>query len=151
MKRRITLSIALVLSITILSLMKSDSMVQAQTTATTIPVGFITPGPNQILRLTVNAGAGNDTITVRFREQEYMQTGCNGGVCKYAISEQTTTNPVMLAPTEAVSFDFRRCVSPICGGVSGVVLSSSRKVTVNAQLIDTVTGETQVLVALLLP
>ena len=141
MKRKIILSIALVLSVAMLSLMKSDSTAQAQTTATTIPVGFITIGENHILRLTVNAGAGNDTVTVRFREQEYMPTGCNGGVCKYAVSSQEMSPPITLMPGEAASFDFRRCVSPICGGVRGAVLSNSRNVQVNVLIIDRTTGE----------
>lgn len=71
MKRRMTLSCALVLSIALVSLMRSDSTVHAQTTATTDPVGFITVGFNQILRITVVNINGNKSAQVRFGQQTY--------------------------------------------------------------------------------
>ena len=153
MKRRITLSIALVLSIVLLSLMSSDSTAQAQNQLRVVAdTGFITLGPNQILRLTVNTRDGNDTINVRFRQQEYIDTGTTAGVRKLAVSSQDSSDLIPLMPGEATSLDFRRCASPICGGVRGMVLSNSQNVRVNAMIIDTVTGDTtSILIGLLIP
>lgn len=137
MKRKITISIALVLSIFLVSLMSSDRTAQAQTTATTMPVGFMTLGPNQLLRVTVVNTAGNRNAAVRFGQQSYMQEICNGGVCKHVIASQNISAPVMLMPDEAASFDIPNTGS----GVRGAVLSNSPDVQVTAMLINTVTGE----------
>ncbi len=142
MNRKITLSIALVVSVVLVSLMSSDRAVKAQNQIRVVAdTGLITPGPNQILRLTVNAGAGNDTINVRFRRQEYIDTGATAGVRKLAVSSQDLSDVIPLMPGEAASIDYRRCASPICGGVRGMVLTNSRDVRVNALIIDAITGE----------
>jgi hypothetical protein len=153
MKRRITLSIALVLSIVLVTLTSSDSKAQAQNQIGVVAdTGLITLGPNQILRLTVNTREGNDTINVRFRRQEYIDTGTTAGVRKLAVSSQDLSDLIPLMPGEATSIDFRRCAYPMCSGVYAMVLSDSRNVRVNAMIIDTVTGNTTaVLIALLIP
>ena len=142
MKRRITLSIALVLSIVLVSLMSSDSTVKAQPPERfSFDTGNIPLGPHQELRVTVAAGDvnGDDPISVGFRRMEYMQTTCSSGVCKYTVSSQTTTNPIRLMPSEAAIF--------LAGGndsnnivvVRGMVLSNSRKVKVTMIVFDTET------------
>ena len=153
MKRRITLSIALALSIVLVSLTSSDSTVKAQNQVRVVTdTGLITLGPNQILRLTVSNRDGNDTINVRFRQQEYIDTGTTAGVRKLAISSQDSSDLIPLMPGEAVSLDVRRCAYPLCGGFYAHVLSNSQNVRVNAMIIDTVTGDTtSVLIGLLLP
>ena len=142
MKRRITLSIALVLSIVLVSLTSSDSTVKSQNQIRFVAdTGLITLGPNQILRLTVNTRDGNDTINVRFRRQEYIDTSTTAGIRKLAISSQESSDLIPLMPGEATTLDFRRCISPICGGVRGMVLSNNRGVQVNTMIIDSATGE----------
>ncbi len=144
MKRRMTLSIALVFSLVLLSLMSSDSTANAQASRLRFKavLGLIIPGPHQILRITVNAGAGNDTLTVvRFRRLEYMRDTCDSaGVCKYALSSQTRTNPITLARGEAAFHDITDGTSNTFLGVSGVVESNRQDVTVTAQIISS-TGE----------
>ena len=140
MKRKMTLSIALVLSIGLVSLLSSDSTVKAQNQIRVeADTGLITLGRDQILRLTVTAGAGNGTSTVRFRRQEYIDTGATAGVRKLAISSQDLSETIPLMPGEAASLDFRRCAYPMCGGVRAVVLSNSRNVKVTAIVFDTST------------
>jgi hypothetical protein len=144
MKRRLTLSIALILSVVSLSLVSSDSTARAQQRQRfRFDSGLIIPGPHQKLRLTVDAGAGNDAITVRFRRVEYMQGVCRSdGVCQHSVSSQTTTNPITLTPGEAALYDVTDGTSNTLIGVRGVVLSNSRDVRVNVQLIDAATGQT---------
>jgi hypothetical protein len=143
MKRKITLSLALTLSVVVLSLMSSDSSANAQQPPQRFraDTGLIIPGPH-ILRITVAAGSGNDKVTlVRFGRMEYMQGTCDsGGVCKHAVSSQTLTNRIMLAPGEAAIFDLTDGTSNTLLGVRGVVESNRPNVTVTFQIIS-LTGE----------
>ena len=144
MKRRITLSIALALSIVSVSLMKSDSTANAQQPERFVwDTGVITIGEGQILRMTLAKYISRDGgFRGVFRQLSYTQGTCNGdGVCNLAVASQDTSDPVTLMTGEAASIDFRRCISPICGGVRGIVLSNSRDVKLNAMIIDSATGE----------
>jgi hypothetical protein len=140
MKRGTTLSMALILSVTMLSLIRSDSTASAQRPQKCgVESGILTLPVTQLLRITVNAGVGNDAITVRFRQMEYMQSVCNGAVCKYTVTAQTTSDSITLGPNEGISLDF---VGK--GGATafrGIVLSNSPNVEVNELIIDVNSGE----------
>ena len=140
MKRKIILSIALILSVILVSMISSDSTTLAQQPQRfTADTGVVTLGPNQVLRVTVATGDlnGDDTASVRLRWIEYTQGVCNsGGVCKHAVASQTTTNPITLMPGEAASLDL---VATTFG--RGIVLSR-RDVRATAAIINTLTGET---------
>jgi hypothetical protein len=148
LKRQMTLSCVLTLSV-LLSLVTLPATAQGQQPGRfTSDSGIVTLGPTQILRITVNTGAGNDTIAVRFKRMAYTQVACNvDGVCKQTVSAQTTSTPIMLMPGEAASVDL---VATTFG--RGIVISNSRDARVTYQVVDTTTGEINaVLVALLLP
>jgi hypothetical protein len=103
MKRRITLSIALVLSIVCVALTSSDSRVGAQNQIKiAADTGVITLGPNQILRITA-VNRSRQESTIRFRSTQYSQAVCAGGVCKQTATAVNTTPPLTLAPGEAAS------------------------------------------------
>ena len=136
MKRRITLSCALVLSIVLVPLMRSDSMMHAQSAAT-FPVGFTTLGTNQLLRITVVNINRNRSAQVRLGQQRYTQGTCNVGVCKHVVASQDMSAPVMLMPHEAASFEIPSTGS----GVRGVVVSSSQDVQVTSMIVNSGTGE----------
>ena len=140
MKRKITLSIALIWSLALVSLTSSDSTVNAEPPERyTFDTGLITLGEGQILRITVNGQSGDDTIAVRFRQLKYMQTICNGGICKQAISAQTISPIIPLTPNEGAFFDV--FVGDISArSVRGVVVSNSRNVRVNVIIIEADTG-----------
>ena len=139
MKRRITLSIALALSVVLVSLMSSASTAKAQPPQRFVAdTGVVTLGPNQKLRLSVGGQSGNNTITVRFRRLGYSQM-CQGPICKLTVASQTTSDPITLAPNEAGFFDIFTEIS--LDSVRGIVVSNSRNVRVNAMIIDTTTGE----------
>ncbi len=161
MKRRIILSIALTLSIISVLLMNSDSSVEAQIqTRYSAGTGVIALTANQNLSLSVAVGdtngdgsiSGNDAIVVRFRRTRYMKTGCDGGVCRYVIESQTTSDPIILMPNEAAK-------SIVIGNQIGTdraasieVLTSSRNARVTTQLTDALTGQVDsFLTALLIP
>ena len=139
MKRRITLSIALLVSIVLVSLIKSDSIVNAQQTQKYVRDSGIVPlGAGQILRVTVSGQSGDDAIVVRFRQLKYMQTGCNVGICKHAISEQTISPIISLAPNESTSLD--SLMDNIDSATRVVVVSNNRNTKINFIVIDGVTG-----------
>ena len=142
MKRRITLSIALALSVVILSLMSSDRAAQAQQNQIKIvaDTGMVTLGPNQVLRMSVMKD-GSNNVTLEnyvFRRIDYTQGVCGGGVCKHSISSQSQTAPVALASGEAASID----IAPMPGasGVRIMASSDARSPRITLLILDTVTG-----------
>ena len=143
MKRRITLSIALTLSVVLLSLMSSDQAAKAQQGRRVVgDTGIITIGPNQVLRLTADFDLDGDVDGADFlvfKRIEYSQGACGGsGVCKLAVASQTTSNPIALTPGEAALYDIPEGTSNTVG-VRGVVLSNRRKVRVTGIVFDTST------------
>ena len=137
MKRKITISIALVLSITVLLLTSSDSPVEAQNQVRTVAdTGFVKLGPNQKLRVSIMFD-GFESGGVAFRRLVYAPGGCVDGVCKSVVASQTTTSPIALAAGESAFFDIPAEID----GVRAVVLTNNRKARVNASIIDAVTGE----------
>jgi len=145
MKRGITLSIALVVSVILLSLMSSDSTVNAEPPERHAwDTGIVTPGDGQILRVTVVGALDlNDLYLFRVNQRSYTQNVCNGGVCKLTVASQTVSNPITLMPGEAASMD----ITPMPGsaGVRAVVVSNRGNVRVTAAIIDAVTGELTIL------
>src|SRR5215203_3661486 len=108
MKRKIILSIALALSIILVSLIKSDSIVAAEIqTKFVFDTGVITLGPNQDLRLSVLSGTptANGSFNFRVRRFGYAQDSCTGGVCKLSVDSQTASDLITLLPGEAAFFD----------------------------------------------
>ena len=149
MKRRIILSIALTLSVVLLSLTSSDSPANAARPRKFVAdTGMITLGPNQMLRVTVvpaNDGLPEEIISFTYARITYAEGTCNGGACKHSISSQTTTDPIRLAPGEAASMDTAR--TPSSSGVRGRVvllnasLPNAPTVPLKASIIDTDTGK----------
>ncbi len=145
MKRRITLSIALALSVVLLALMKSDSTANAAPPQRfTADTGVVALGPNQVLRISTGDMnrdgdfSGTDDVRVRFRRMEYTLVGTDGGVWRLAIASQNTSDPITLMPGEAASI----AVDPSDPNVIYVrvaVVSSRRDVRVNAFIIDDAT------------
>ena len=138
MKRRITLSIALVVSIVLASLTNSDSRTNAAPPQRFIAdTGVVTLGPDQELILTVLSGTPtmSGTFNFRIRRMNYMQESCNGGVCRLAVESQTTSDVITLMPGEAASI----LVASTLG--RGIVLGDSQDMRVNAVIRNTVTGE----------
>ncbi len=138
MKRKITLSIALVLSIVLVSLTSSDSTANAQTPQRfRFAAGVITPGAGQTLRVTVvGTGGSSDDIRVRFLWSQYMAAGCSGtpAVCRHTVATQGATpfQTLSNASRDALSFD----VQSTGDGVNVVVESNRRDVRVTATLYD---------------
>ena len=139
MKRRTTVALTLVLSVVLISLMRSDSTLIAQQGGrrSVTDTGMLTLGPNEVLRITVNSRDGNDAANtvVRFRRIEYAAGNCTGGVCKQAVSSQTTSGAITLDRGEAVSMD----IQATAFGVRGVVLSSNPNIEVRGIVFDTST------------
>src|SRR5882724_11525557 len=133
MKRRISLSIALVMSIVLLSLMNFDLKAQEQTQGADADTGIIGPLPSdQVLRITAT-NSSRQTVTVRFKQIEYMPDSCNGAVCKLVPVSQMTYNPITLAPNEGASITLSSVLA-----VRGIVQNGgqgARNAHVTAQII----------------
>ena len=129
MKRKIILSIALVSSLALVSLTSSDSTKAQNQISIVGDTGMIKLGANQTFQIEADGKFGPQTqvAVVRFRRFDYMQTVCNGGICKYAVASQTTSNPITLTAGEAAFFD----VPAELQTVRVAVLSNSRDVRVN--------------------
>ena len=135
MRHRITLSIALVMSLVLVSPTSPDSAAQQQRRPFVWDTGVVTLGPNQVLRLTATGdGQVLGNLLLRFRRTGYV---AQGNI--YKVASQATTDPIRLSPSEAVSMDFNR---DNVDAVRGVVLSDRRNLRVTAAIINTSTGET---------
>ena len=141
MKRRIALSIALLLGVVLVSLISSHSTAKAQPGRLFIwDTGVVTLGPNQTLRISAaQDGSGTDNANFRFKTAQYAQGICNGGVCKHVVASQTTSDLITLMPGEAVSNTFPTTVQG--EAVRGVVLSNRPNLRVKAMIIDSTTGK----------
>lgn len=144
MKRRITLSIALVLSIVLVSLMNSDSTAKAERTRTYIAdTGMINLGPNEFLRITVApvAGAGREELTYTFDVIYFAQRICDGlGACTFDSTRRTTTEPLTLGPDQGASHDITGTPGSSAVRFRGFFIIDRTNVRVNAFIINTLTG-----------
>ena len=145
MTPRMTLSLVLTLS-ALLSLGSAIPTAKAQQDGRNVvhDTGIVVLGPNRVVRMTATGEGkllGNVLLGVRFRRMGYSQGACNGGVCKYNLASQDTSDPVTLASGEGASIDIP---SSFLGGVfvavRGVVLSNNENVRVIFQIINTSTG-----------
>jgi hypothetical protein len=141
MNTRIVASLAVAV-LAVLFAYKSDSSAEAAPPQRyTFDTGYLTPGENQFVRITVALG---DTGThevghVRLRSIQATQGSCSGGICAHSVSSQTTSEPLTLTPNGGISMDIYSA-SP-GQGVRGVVLSDNGNLQVNAMIVNSVTGE----------
>jgi hypothetical protein len=139
MKRRITLSTALALSIVVLSLMSWEPTANAAAARTYFAdSGMVTLGPNQIFRVTVANTSSTRSLIVTFSAQVTTVT-CVGGVCTHTVASQTTTSPVTLTPGQAASHDIIQ--PPGAGAMRAIVAANSPDMQVNGLIIDATTGD----------
>ena len=149
MKRRMALSITLVLSVVLLSLMTARA--QQGGKRFSFYTGVLTlNNPDQVLRLTVDWGDGSSApAVVRFRRRGYLEQGNI-----YRVASEVTTDPTTLAPGEAAQMDisqgeFNAVRGEIIVVGSGTDAAGAR---VTVQIINRTTGRVDsVLVALLVP
>ena len=153
MKRKITLSTVLAVSVAILSLMSSDAAAQVSGQAAFVAdTGVITLGPNQFLRITAMVPQRSTvrSLTVTFNTQTNTHGTCNpSGVCVHTVGSLTTSQPVTMVPGQGASIDIMR--TPNASGVRGEMImtmnmrpDTTPDVQVNALIID---GNTGVVVA----
>jgi hypothetical protein len=149
MKRKITLSIALVLSVALLALMSSDSTANAASDAGFVAdTGVMTLGPNQVLRITAVVPQRSQvrSLTVSFDRQVNFHGSCNSsGVCVHPIASRTTTESLTLLPGQGASIDIAQPTN--ASAVRGEMRMSidmrpdeRPDVEVNALIIDATTG-----------
>jgi hypothetical protein len=150
MKRRIAISTAVVLSVILISLVIADYPAEAQNQLRVVAdTGIITPGPNQILRVSGDGVDQDDVITFRFRRIGYQAVSEGPGITRYSAISDTITNSITATGVDGIT----------ATGVDGIGIDATRiivmcnrpNVRVNGALIDAATGTTQVLIALLLP
>ena len=139
MKRRMTFSITLTLSL-LLSLVSLPATAQGQQARRfRADTGVVTPGMGQILRVTVAAGAEpNDFLRVRFAWMKYIVVDCEHSlVCRHVVQSRGTTTPVLLDSNNSASFD----IQGTGAGVRVMVQVDNANVNADAQIINVATGE----------
>lgn len=146
MKRKITLTGLIALTIGIVFITSNHAQNQVRVVADT---GIISIGPNQILRISGDGVDQDDPITFRFRRVGYQATTEAPGIMKYSIVSSTITNPIVVDGGEGVALVQGNQIGT--DAVRIIVMSNRPNVRVNAALVDAATGNTQVLIALLLP
>jgi hypothetical protein len=149
MRRRLTGSIALALSVVLLSLMSSDSTTHAQPSEKYVwDTGIVAVGLKQVLRVNAGMNACMCDGSVKFRRISYTQTVPDAeGVTKLELNSVFVTNVVPLMPGEGVLY-----VAGEAGVYRVMVLSNTRNPQVNASITDTETGQIDVIIApVLLP
>jgi hypothetical protein len=98
--------------------------------------GVVPLGTNQVLRITVNTGLGNDIIRVAFKTSVYTGTP-SPGIWKSMVTSQSNFGPVSVGPDEAATIDI-----PNAGtAVRALIFANSDKVRITAAIIDGATGE----------
>lgn len=138
MKRRIILSIVLVLSIASLSLMNSDSTAKAsRRTAHTYDTGIVPLGPGQTLRIMATPQSTGTVTRLRFRVVEVALVSSDN-MTVYTPTGETTFDEITLARGQGASTDVRQ--SPAILATRVYVLSHSPDIAVNGLIIDSVTG-----------
>jgi len=136
MKRGMILSIALMLAGVLVSLMSSDSTVQAKKEKTfSADTGIITLGPHQVLRIVTDNKDPDAEYVVSFKQMAYRGAASGGG-SRHNLVSQTTSESITVAPGEGFSID----VGTSEAIVRAVVASNSEGVQVTGQIIDTTTG-----------
>jgi len=151
MKRRITLSITLVLSVVLLSLMSSDSTAKAEPEGRRVSfdTGIVTLGPGQKLRVAVVGDFNRDNdIRVRFRRMGYIEQDN-----LYKVASEVTTDPITLAPGEGAVIDITldRDMNAVRGIVNANLIGTNAAGTVTVQIIDATGQVDSILIALLVP
>jgi hypothetical protein len=96
MKNKVRLSMELVFSVVLLS-MTALAQGGLKPVADT---GMVTLGPNQVLRITIAAGNGDDSIRVRFRRMGYIEQDNI-----YRVASTSTSTTIALTSGEATSTD----------------------------------------------
>lgn len=105
--------------------------------------GMVTLGPNKLLRVTVaNAPAHRGRPlpppgSVTFVDTTTSST-CSIGVCVHTVTNLTTTEPVVLNPGQAISYDATQ--PPGASAVRVNVRLTNPNVIVNVFIVDSTTG-----------
>jgi hypothetical protein len=135
MKRKMKFTLAIVLGVTLLSLILLAGfpvMTQELNRKPIAATGVLTPVSGQIFRITVDGMGGNDTIA--FRVRTYMVQGCleMHPVCRQAVSSSVDYGPYQAPEGGAISLDLKGTGK----GVEVFVFSGNPNVRVREQLID---------------
>src|SRR5947207_1415231 len=144
MKRKMTLSLMLTFSV-LLPVMTfvPTGQGQQQKRKPVAATGVFTPAAGQVLRITV-AGAGSDTITIRFAWKRFVGGTCSAvmgaTVCRHTVASEGMSAPVTLGPNEAASLD----VGGDGNGVEVMVFNNDGNVSVQAMIIDVASGDNMV-------
>lgn len=137
MKQRIILSIALILSIVLVSLTSADQVAQAQNQLRAVgDTGVIKLGPGQQLRVTVAAGVFYNDLRVSYVRTGYTDSECRTDVaCKLFVTSQTTSPVIGLSEGEALVVDGADLV--VWQRI--MIMSNRPDVTITAIVFDTST------------
>lgn len=131
MKHRTITSFAL--GLIVLSALFSTA--NAQTLPYVADTGVIDLAPGQALRVSAT-GLGYESITVRFKKMEYVESGINDGVMLKQVGSQTTSGPNVLSGDECLVF----YLGGSGAGVRVKLYTSSPNLTAKAFVVSPASG-----------
>ena len=99
--------------------------------------GVVFLAPGQTLRVSAS-GTGSETVTVKFKKMEYVESGITDGVLRQQVASQSTTGSLPLAGDQALVFN----AVASGAGVRVQLHSSSPNVNVIASVITPGIGGT---------
>lgn len=130
MKRRIFLSIALVLTIGFIALTNADSPARAQRNRLYVyDSGVVTLGANQTLVVTVST---NEATEIAFHEYAYGTDVCSGTICKSSLISEIQFPVVSLNAFESMRDGVT--ASPTVSGTRITVTTKKPDLRCNAQI-----------------
>ena len=135
MKRKLTISIALMFGLLVLSLVKSDSTSQAQRRQMLrwYETGIVDVGTGQMFCATV-VNPTNEPVSFTLIELRYQET-CANGFCQQTEVQEQTFGPMSLAPGQGVS----RETTP--GQEVRIVIQSDGPLASVSHIVDIDTGK----------
>ncbi|HKO35252.1 MAG TPA: hypothetical protein VJV21_02155 [Pyrinomonadaceae bacterium] len=140
MKTKIILLIAVAVLAGVFAHRSDSTVAAAPPERYTFDSGYLIPGENQFVRITVVLGGGTHEVgQVRLRSIQATQGSCSGGICAHSVFSQTTSDPLKLTPNGGLSMDIYS--GNPGNAVRGVLLSDNGNLQVNAIIVDSVTGE----------
>lgn len=104
---------------------------------TVADTGIVSPGPGQLVRVTV-ASRSRDDVRVRVRRLDYIRGDCSQGVCALAIASQHMGDLMTLAPGQGFTVDV-----PSTENARVMILSDSPDLRINGTIVDAVTGKAE--------
>jgi len=134
LKRKIALTSALMFTVAVMALMRSDSSTRAQNQNRFVyDTGLVTLGPGQTMKVSFSANGDSGQLLVSLGS--YVSGTCSpDNICRHNLASETSHGPVSLMNHEAVTIDVP--MAPGASGVRVMTRTNIKNVTVTVSILD---------------